>query len=130
MDVGTQKDLDRHLEDCPGVCAKCAVRPDDYGLCSPCSKAVYFATEVGKLYARFHADPSLQTVTTYAAVSPEGVLTTIVWHFLRSTDCNGDPSGWWSPSIRIGNHLRSLGMMADDPFYSSQQLIQDLEAGR
>jgi len=122
---------DRETRSSVELCAKCSTRPEDHGMCNRCNKAVWNATDLGRLYARGHADPDFK-LTTYAAMSPAGELTTLSWYFLRGTDCNGDPSGWWSPSVRTtdaSGHLKcikSFGQSCHDPFYSSEGLIREL----
>ncbi len=117
------------------LCAKCATRFEDYGLCKTCSRAVWEATDLGRLYRRYFDDPELNAeVTTYAHVAMDGTLTTISWYLQRRTDCNGDPSGWWIPTIRVQNdrpgsyvnRSRSDGSLCADPFYSTDSLVKEL----
>lgn len=108
------------------LCAKCSTRPESHGTCSPCSRAVWKATDLGRLFTKYHENPDAPPLVTYAAVSPDGELTTVKWYFCAGTDCNGDPSGYFSPSVTRGGRSRSFGSQCFDPFYCTEMELERL----
>lgn len=112
-------------------CPDCWVNEDlSVNPCRFCGRREFDASELGKLYAKGHADPNFVFIA-HDSTDANGVRTIIEWRFVGSRDCYGEPSGHWFSTVRVGDQRKTNGSTyCFNPIISTRMLLEGLRPNR